>query len=387
MPMSPLRIRDVTQASTTSSPYRQQGNWHSRAKPDLPGVLGQSTRSASGLVAGNMSIKRIKAIDSHTAGEPTRIVIDGLPDIPGASMMEKKEYLKDHLDHLRRALMLEPRGHENMFGAIKMPVTRPEADLGIIFMDGGGYLNMCGHSTIGFCSAAIETGMIEAQEPVTDVVLEAPAGIIRARARVENGKAKSVSFRNVPSFLYKDRCRLKLPGVGRVRFDIAFGGSFFCIVECRELNVDIEPGRIRDIVDKCLTLRNLVNREIEIVHPDLPHIREVDLVEVCGPAKSGDAHMQNVVVFGSGQVDRSPCGTGTSAKLACLYHRGEIALNEEFVNESVLGTKFVGKVIKETAVGEFKAIVPEITGSAHITGFNEFVMDETDPVKYGFVLG
>lgn len=332
-------------------------------------------------------VSRLRAIDSHTAAEPTRIIIEGMPEIPGATMPEKKAYLEENLDYVRTALMHEPRGHENMFGSIRMPKTVDEADFGIIFMDGGGYLNMCGHGTIGFCSAMVETKAVEVTEPVTNIVLEAPAGIVRAAVNVENGKAKSVSFKNVPAFLYKEDCQVELPGVGKVTFDISFGGSFFALVKASELGVEIEPQNSRKLMELGLQLRDIINKEIEIQHPTMPHIKTVDLVEIYGPAKSPDATLQNVVIFGQGQVDRSPCGTGTSAKLAYLYAKGEIGIDEEFVYESILGTKFSGRVLEETTVGEYKAVIPEITGSAYITGFNEFVIDETDPVKYGFTLG
>ena len=329
---------------------------------------------------------RISTIDSHTAGEPTRIVIDGLPEIPGATMPEKKEYLEKHLDHLRTMLMHEPRGHENMFGSMKMPTTDSEADFGIIFMDGGGYLNMCGHGTIGFCTAMVNTKAVEVKEPVTNIVLEAPAGIVKAAVNVQNGKAKSVTVRNVPSFLYKEDCKVELPGVGTVTFDISFGGSFFALVKDAELKVSIEPKNTREITEKAMRLRDIINKEIKCQHPTMPHIKTVDLVEVYGAPKSKDATLQNVVIFGQGQADRSPCGTGTSAKLAYLVAKGELKLNEQFVYESILGTKFYGRAIEETAVGEFKAVIPEITGSAYITGFADFVIDEDDPVKNGFLL-
>lgn len=332
-------------------------------------------------------VTKLRAIDSHTAGEPTRIVTEGMPEVPGATMPEKKAFLEENLDYVRTALMHEPRGHQNMFGSIKMPKTVDEADFGIIFMDGGGYLNMCGHGTIGFCSAMVDTKQVEVQEPITKIVLEAPAGIVKADVEVKNGKAQRVSFRNVPSFLYKEDCKVELPGVGTVTFDISFGGSFFALVKATELKVDIEPKNATEITNKALALRDIINKEIPMVHPTMPHIKTVDLVEVYGPAKSSDATLQNVVIFGQGQVDRSPCGTGTSAKMAYLYAKGELKLNEEFVYESILGTKFYGKVIEETTVGDFKAVIPQVSGSAYITGFNEFIIDEDDPVKYGFVLG
>ncbi len=330
--------------------------------------------------------KSLHAVDSHTMGEATRVIIGGLPVIPGNTMPEKKEYLEKHLDYIRTAVMHEPRGHKDMFGSIITTPTLPEADLGIIFMDSGGYLNMCGHGTIGASTIAVETGMVEVTEPITDIVLEAPAGIVKAKVRVENGKAKEVSVINVPSFLYKKDVQVELPNIGKVTFDISFGGSFFAIVKDSELKVEIRPENINVITERAMKLREIINKEIKVQHPTQPHINTVDLVEIYGQAKSDNANYQNVVIFGSGQVDRSPCGTGTSAKMATLYAKDELSLNEPFVYESIISTKFTGRVLEETQVGEFKAIIPEITGSAFITGFNHFVIDEEDPVKYGFLL-
>jgi proline racemase len=330
--------------------------------------------------------KSLHAVDSHTMGEATRVIIGGLPVIPGNTMPEKKEYLEKHLDYIRTAVMHEPRGHKDMFGSIITTPTLPEADLGIIFMDSGGYLNMCGHGTIGASTIAVETGMVEVTEPITDIVLEAPAGIVKAKVRVENGKAKEVSVINVPSFLYKKDVQVELPNIGKVTFDISFGGSFFAIVKDSELKVEIRPENINVITERAMKLREIINKEIKVQHPTQPHINTVDLVEIYGQAKSDNANYQNVVIFGSGQVDRSPCGTGTSAKMATLYAKDELSLNEPFVYESIISTKFTGRVLEETTVGEFKAIIPEITGSAFITGFNHFVIDEEDPVKYGFLL-
>lgn len=327
----------------------------------------------------------LHAIDSHTAGEPTRIIIGGIPNIKGSTMPEKKAYLEEHLDHLRTAVMLEPRGHNDMFGSILTAPTNPEADFGIIFMDGGGYLNMCGHGTIGAVTAAIETGMVPMTEPVTKVVLEAPAGIVRAEAQVENKKVKSVAFVNVPAFLYKRDQKVTLDGK-EIVFDISFGGSFFAIVHAKQLGLEIKPENTSRLTEVALKLRDIINQEIEIQHPELAHIKTVDLVEIYDEPTHPEATYKNVVIFGQGQVDRSPCGTGTSAKLATLHAKGEIKEGEKFVYESILGTLFYGEIVGTAKVGEYDAVIPKIAGSAYITGFNHFVIDETDPVKHGFVL-
>ena len=330
--------------------------------------------------------RSIQAIDSHTAGEATRIVVGGIPNIKGNSMPEKKEYLEENLDYLRTAIMLEPRGHNDMFGSVMTQPCCPDADFGIIFMDGGGYLNMCGHGTIGAMTAAIETGVVPAVEPVTHVVMEAPAGIIRGDVTVVDGKAKEVSFLNVPAFLYKEGVEVDLPGVGTVKFDISFGGSFFAIIHASQLGLKIEPQNAGKLTELAMKLRDIINEKIEIQHPTLAHIKTVDLVEIYDEPTHPEATYKNVVIFGQGQVDRSPCGTGTSAKLATLHAKGELKVGEKFVYESILGTLFKGEIVEETKGADFNAVVPKITGSAYITGFNHFVIDEEDPLKHGFIL-
>lgn len=330
--------------------------------------------------------RTIQAIDSHTAGEATRIVVGGIPNIKGNTMPEKKQYLEDHLDHIRTAIMLEPRGHNDMFGSVMTQPCDPDADFGIIFMDGGGYLNMCGHGSIGAMTVAVETGVVPMEEPVTKVVMEAPAGIIKGDVKVENGKVQSVSIFNVPAFLYKRDQEVELPGVGKVKFDISFGGSFFAIVHASQLGLKIEPKNAAKLTDLAMELRDIINRDIEIQHPTLEHIKTVDLVEIWDEPTNEKATYKNVVIFGQGQVDRSPCGTGTSAKLATLHAKGELKEGEKFVYESILGTLFEGEIVGTTKVGEFDAVLPKITGSAYMTGFNNFLIDEDDPVKHGFIL-
>ncbi|EQK72288.1 proline racemase B, partial [Clostridioides difficile CD111] len=244
----------------------------------------------------------------------------------------------------------------------------------------------CGHGTIGAMTAAIETGVVPAVEPVTHVVMEAPAGIIRGDVTVVDGKAKEVSFLNVPAFLYKEGVEVDLPGVGTVKFDISFGGSFFAIIHASQLGLKIEPQNAGKLTELAMKLRDIINEKIEIQHPTLAHIKTVDLVEIYDEPTHPEATYKNVVIFGQGQVDRSPCGTGTSAKLATLHAKGELKVGEKFVYESILGTLFKGEIVEETKVADFNAVVPKITGSAYITGFNHFVIDEEDPLKHGFIL-
>lgn len=329
--------------------------------------------------------RSIHAVDSHTMGEPTRIVIGGINAIPGKTMPEKKAYLEKNLDHVRTGIMLEPRGHNDMFGSILTQPCSDEADLGIIFMDGGGYLNMCGHGTIGAMTVAVETGMIPKVEPITKVVLEAPAGLVYGDVRVENGKVKSVSFNNVPAY-YDRKESIDLPGYGKIEFDIAFGGSFFAILHAKQLNLKVEPKNAQKLCEVGMQIRDIINKEIKVQHPTLEHIKTVDLVEIYDEPTHPDATYKNVVVFGQGQVDRSPCGTGTSAKLATLHAKGELKEGEKFVYESIAGTLFEGEIVGKTKIGDQDAIIPRITGAAYITGFNHFVFDDEDPLIDGFIL-
>jgi len=319
-------------------------------------------------------------------GEPTRVVVGGVPQIPGKTMPEKKKYLEDHLDYLRTAIMHEPRGHNDMFGSIMTAACSPEADFGIIFMDGGGYLNMCGHGSIGAATVAVETGIVPMKEPVTEVVMEAPAGIIRAKVQVKNEKVQEVSIVNVPAFLYKADQQIDLPGYGKITFDISFGGSFFAIVPAKQLNIKLLPENADKLKVLGIQIRDIINKEIKIQHPVLEHIKTVDLVEFFDETDNPKANLRNVVVFGQGQVDRSPCGTGTSAKLATLHAKGKLKQGEKFVYESIASTLFTGEIVGTTKVGDYDAVIPQITGSAYITGFCQYVIDEDDPVKHGFRL-
>lgn len=326
------------------------------------------------------------AVDSHTMGEPTRIILQGFPKLQGETMMERKKFLEKNYDHYRTALMLEPRGHKDMFGAVITEPVSEEADLGVIFMDSGGYLNMCGHGSIGTATVAVEAGLVEVTEPYTNVVLEAPAGIIRTKVKVENGRAVEVSILNVPAFLYKEDLEIEVDGYGKIQLDISFGGSFFALVDTSKIGITIEQKNLSRFTDLGMKLMKKINQSIEIRHPYLD-ITTVDLVEFYGKPDNPKANLKNVVIFGEAQADRSPCGTGTSAKLAYLYEKNKIGLGEEFVYESITGSMFKGIATKEIEIDGRKAIIPQITGSAYITGLNQLILNDYDPHEYGFLMG
>lgn len=327
----------------------------------------------------------LKTIDSHTEGEPTRIVYDGFPELRGSTMMERKQDLMDRYDFLRKALMLEPRGHRDMFGAVLTPPVHPGADTGVIFLDSGGCLNMCGHGSIGCASMLVETGMVRVTEPVTYVTLDAPSGLIRVEVQVKDGHAVRASIYNVPAFLYREHLSVRTEQFGEVPFDISFGGSFFALVDADRIHLPLIIDNISTITDLGMTLRNEINRAFPVQHPVLP-IHTVDLVEFYSKDCDANADMKNCVIFGDAQVDRSPCGTGTSAKLAAMYARGELKARQPFRYESITGSVFEGQVVGEQRVGPYTGVVPKITGSAHITGLNTWIVDDTDSLKDGFLL-
>ena len=321
------------------------------------------------------------AVDTHTVGEFTRIVVSGFPKLEGNTMIERKNYLAEHYDHFRQALMFEPRGHHDMFGAVVTEPVNPEADFGVIFMDTGEYLNMCGHGTIGTVTAVIETGLIEAKEPETEVVLEAPAGLIRTKAQVKDGKVVSVTLTNVPAFLYKENLKTVVDG-REITYDISFGGSFFAIIDAEQpsLNLHVDSKTVPFLQDVGMKLLENVNKEVKVKHPELD-ITTVDLAEFYCHTDTPGCSRRNVVIFGDHMADRSPCGTGTSAKLATLHHWGEIKVGEEFRYESFMGSLFKGVIKETTKVADYDAVIPMITGSAYLTGVAKYLIDPTDPLN------
>lgn len=331
-------------------------------------------------------ISSLKTVDTHTMGEPTRIIIEGLPFIPGNNMMDKKNYLVKHFDYIRTMAMHEPRGHKDMFGAVLMKPTKKEADIGVIFMDSGGYLNMCGHGSIGVSTILVNEGYVKVEEPVTTITLDTPAGLVKAKVEVENKKAIGVSIENVPAFLYKENIKVNLPKLGEIPVDISFGGSFFALVDSKDLNLKVSLKNIEKLTELALIIREEINKKVKISHPNNPDINKVDLVEIYDEPSNNKANLKNVVIFGNGQFDRSPCGTGTSAKMAYLYRKGKLQRNEIFVYESITGTMFKGRVLREEKIGKYEGIIPEIKGRAFITGFSSLVAEAEDPFKHGLIL-
>ncbi|MCY8055947.1 proline racemase family protein [Bacillus inaquosorum] len=319
----------------------------------------------------------IETIDAHTMGEAARIVVGGIPKIQGKSMMEKKHFMIARMDHIRKLLMHEPRGHLNMFGAILTEPCHSKCDLGVLFMDSGSYLNMCGHGTIASITIAINNGLIDRKDKV---LLDTPSGIVECHVVYEKEKVKEVSFINVPAFLLEKDINVYVENIGYLTIDVAFGGSFFAIVDAEQLSLELNIEEQDKIATLGMAIRRAANEQLNIRHPDIPEINKIDLVEFS--LELGKNHYKNAVVFGDGQIDRSPCGTGTCAKLSTL----ELKPGEYIIQESIIGSKFKGTVIDYTKVGDFRAIIPKITGAAWMTGIHKFSLEATDPYKEGFLL-
>jgi proline racemase len=327
----------------------------------------------------------LAAVDSHTEGMPTRVITGGVGPIPGATMLERKLHFEAEMDDLRLLLMREPRGHSAMSGAILQPPTRDDADWGVLFIEVSGCLPMCGHGTIGVATVLVETGMVAVTEPVTVVRLDTPAGLVEARVAVHAGRARSVTIRNVPSFLHAADADVDVPGRGRVRYDMAFGGNFYALVSAAEAGVEVDPAQAQQLIEGGLAIIDAINATDRPVHPEDSRIAGCAHVVFHAPGRDG-ADARAATSIHPGWLDRSPCGTGTSARLAQLHARGELGVGQDFVNESVIGTRFTGRIAEETTVAGRPAIVPEITGRAWITGMGQYLLDEDDPFPAGFAL-
>jgi proline racemase len=325
------------------------------------------------------------AVDSHTEGMPTRVVTGGVGPIPGASMLERKLHFEEHLDHLRLLLMREPRGHGAMSGAILQPPLRDDADWGVIFIEVSGLLPMCGHGTIGVATVLVETGMVEVTEPETVIRLDVPAGLVEARVQVEDGRAKAVTIRNVASFLHARDRSVEVPGYGTVRYDMAYGGNFYALTPAADAGLSVDPARSDELVHAGLAVMAAINEADRPVHPEDPRIHGCHHVVFHEPGRDG-ADAVAATSIHPGWLDRSPCGTGTSARMAQLVARGELEIGAPFVNQSVIGTRFTGRAIAATTVAGAPAIVPEITGRAWITGMGQYLLDQDDPFPAGFAL-
>jgi proline racemase len=343
--------------------------------------------------------RMICAVDLHAAGEHGRVIIGGVLDVPGHTMFEKKTYLEQHGDGLRKLMLREPRGYPAANCNLLLPPTNSKAHAGFVIMEQVEYPPMSGTNTICVVTTLIETGMVAAHEPVTTILLDTPAGLVAVKADVQNGKVKRVTFENVPAFATHLDARVEVPQLGTVTVDVAYGGMFYVIAEAEPFGLRLTPDEGRDIARVAEMIKAAAREQLPVVHPENPGIRGITNAELTGPASNPDAVAKNTVVCSTGEldwsrpatwtgaIDRSPCGTGTCARMAALYAKGRLRLNEPFPHEGILGTIFTGCLLRETKVGQYRAVVPALSGTAWITGFAQYVVDPEDPFPEGFTVG
>ncbi|CAM3523340.1 proline racemase family protein [Stackebrandtia soli] len=325
------------------------------------------------------------AVDSHTEGMPTRVITGGVPPLPGATMAERRVRFLAESDHLRTLLMTEPRGHAAMSGAILQAPTRDDADWGVLFIEVSGCLPMCGHGTIGVATVLVETGMVPVTEPETIIRLDTPAGLVTASVAVNDGAAESVTIRNVASFAHRLDAHVDVPGYGRVAYDLAYGGNFYAFVDTASLGIPFDRSHRDDLMAAGMTIMRAIDETDPPRHPTDDDIRGLHHVALLAPG--ADEHVSpHAMVIHPGWFDRSPCGTGTSARMAQLHAQGRLGLGQEFISESFIGTRFRGRLIEETTIGGVPAVVPTVTGRAWITGTAQYLLDPSDPFPTGFTL-
>lgn len=330
---------------------------------------------------------RIRTIDMHTCGEPLRVIVDGFPKLQGDSVLAYRADARNHHDHLRRALMFEPRGHADMYGCILVPPNDDEGDFGILFLHNEGYSTMCGHAIIGISTLAVEMGWVAVQEPETVIQIDAPCGRITAFVQVDQGKVQQVRFHCVPSFVLGLDLVVEVPKLGTVRFDLAYGGAFYAYVQADQLQLDLTPNNYNRIIQAGRAIKQAVMQsEITIHHPFEPDLSFLyGTIFIGGPVNEG-IDSRNVCVFAEGEVDRCPTGSGVSGRMAIHHARKEIQLGESMTIESILGTVFTGSVAKTLEFGPYPAVIPEVQGTAHVTGQHEFLINPNDPLRNGFIL-
>jgi proline racemase len=343
--------------------------------------------------------RMIQAVDAHACGEPGRVIVGGVLDVPGRTLFEKMQHLRDHADGLRKLMLHEPRGYPAANCNLVLPPTHPQAAAGFVIMEQTEYPGMSGTNTICVTTVLLETGMVPMHEPVTELTLESPAGLIRVQAECDGGKVRRVTFRNVPAFaVHLDR-PIEVPHLGTVTVDVAYGGMFYIIAEAAPFGLRLAPDEGREIVRIGEMIKAAAREQLPVVHPEQPGFAGVTIAILTAPPTHPSAHSKNAVIVSTGQldwdrpatwtgaIDRSPCGTGTCARMAALHAKGELRLDEDFHHEGILGTIFTGRLLEETQVGPHRAVVPTISGRAWITGFCQYVLEEDDPFPEGFTLG
>ena len=329
----------------------------------------------------------IKTIDMHTGGEPLRVIMDGFPKLKGNSVLDYRNDLRDNHDHLRKAIMLEPRGHADMYGCLIVPPNSPGADFGILFMHNEGYSTMCGHATIAIAKLAVEMGWVEKKEPETKVVIDAPCGRLQAFVGFENGIINSIRFHCVPSFVAALDQKVTIEKYGEINYDLAYGGAFYAYVNSDELGIDLVPENYSELIKVGMDIKRAVQESSNyIVHPFEQELSFLyGTIFIGGPVTEG-LDSRNVCIFAEGEVDRCPTGSGVSGRMAIHHKRGAIKIGETMTIESIVGSVFTGSVVRTEKFGPFEAVIPQVSGTAYVTGKHEFWIDPEDPFKYGFYL-
>jgi len=329
---------------------------------------------------------RITTIDLHTGGEPLRVLTSGLPAIEGRTVLEKRRYFREHHDHLRTATMWEPRGHADMYGAVITPSL--DADFDVFFLHNEGYSTMCGHAIIALTTLVVETGLVPVSRDGSSEVqltFSVPAGLIHARARLEGGRASDVSFRNVPSFLYLRDRDVEVPDIGRVRFDVAYGGAFYAVVDAMSLGLKLAPDQFNQLIDYGRRIKLAVKNAFTIEHPFEKDLSFLYGTIFTGPPQVPNHHSRNVCIFAEGEVDRSATGSGVSARAALHHAKGELGLRQKITIESILGSTMTVEAIEKARFGPHDAVIPEVSGTAFVTGRKDFYFDPADPFISGFI--
>jgi proline racemase len=341
----------------------------------------------------------ITAVEAHAGGEPGRVITGGIGDVPGRTMFEKMKHLERHKDEIRKLMLREPRGYPGLCANILLPPTDPAADAGYVIMEQMEYPAMSGSNTICVATVLLETGILPMVEPVTELTLEAPAGLIKVQAVCRDGKVESVEFRNVPAFAVHLDAPIEVPQLGTVIVDVAWGGMFYVIADAASVGLRITPDEGADIVRLGEMIKAAAREQLPVVHPENPEIAGVTIAQFSAPPTLPGATLKNTVVISTGEfswdnpatwtgvLDRSACGTGTSAKMATLHAKGKLAIGEEFVHESILGTTFTGRLVETAHIGPYSAVVPAIRGQAWIYGLSQYLVDPSDPFQEGFMVG
>ena len=336
--------------------------------------------------AGPAAHQRLLAIDAHTEGEPLRVIIGGFPELQGETILRRRSFAKEHHDHLRTALMWEPRGHADMYGCLITPPVTAEADFGVLFLHNEGYSTMCGHGIIAVTTVLLEAGFLPEVAPLTKVSIDTPAGLVTAFARIGEGRVQSVYFHNVPSFVVELDAEVEVPDLGRIQYDLAFGGAFYAYVPAAAVGLTCRPENAGALIQAGMKIKRKIMASRSLQHPHEADLNFLYGTIFTGPPQEAGAHSRNVCIFAEGEVDRSPTGTGVSGRLAIHHARGELAEGEPLVVESLIGSRFTGRVVRATSFGPHRAVIPEVEGRAFITGTHEFFIDPADPWRNGFIL-